>query len=140
MRLEGIDCHEAKHLGFRESDPTKDFDRDGRPIEHNYVSIVRIKDCKLYTEDDKEYYNPDDAPSIPINHGGTSYGYGNRRTNNRYAWIYDRNTNMQYLVTKYETTPFYAVRKGRVYQGTIKQLIRDKNGTPMHVQKSEVVN
>ena len=137
MKIEGIDCREAIHLGFRHGDPTKDFDRDGRPVKSNYVVIVRLKDCELYEEDGKSFYNPDNAPSIPINHGATFYGYGKRRMNNRYAWIYDRNTNMYYLVSKYETTPFYAVKKGRVYQGTIKHLIRHENGTIMHVQNTE---
>ena len=55
MRLEGVDCHEAKHLGFRDSDPSKDFDIDGRPVGTSYVSIVRIKDCDLYTENGQDF-------------------------------------------------------------------------------------
>jgi len=116
MIHDGIKLRRSNHLGWRKSDPTKDFDLDGQPVKSNYVSIVRMKDCRIYKKDGITYYDPKDAPSIPINHGGTYYGYGKWRK--RYStfgtWIKDK------LYHEYYTVPIYVVSDGRVYQGTIR--------------------
>jgi len=118
MKWDGIQLQRARHLGWRESDPKKDFDRDGEPVESNYVAIVRIKDCKIYEKDGRRYYDARGAPSIPINHGGTNYGYGKWRK--RYAqmgvWIDGK------LYHDYYTVPMYVVYDAKVYQGTIRHV------------------
>ena len=122
MKWNGVEVRLAKHLGWRNSDPTKDVDLDGDPVESNYVSIVRIKDCRLYEKDGKTYYDPKNAPSIPINYGGTNYGYGKKRikASETGIWIGDK------IYHNYMTIPMYVVYDGKVYQGAIRRPLKEK--------------
>ena len=91
MKFKGIKCRAAPHLVPRAVGVSP------------YVEIVRLSDCSVYEKDGKHYYNTDGALSIPISHGATWHGYGKPRKG-KYGY----------------TTPFYAVRDGRVYQGPIR--------------------
>ena len=133
VMLKGVQCREATHLGWRYADQKRDVRLDGRPMQEHHVAIVRIADCRTYEENGRDMYDPKDAPSIPINHGGTWYGYGKDRTQNRQAWVYDRKSKRYALVSRYITTPFYAVKDGVVFQGSIKKPIRDEKGEAKHV-------
>lgn len=121
MKFMGIQMKRAYHLGFRNGNPTMDVDRDGNPLKTNEVAIVRIKDCEIVEVDGHSYYKPENAPSIPINHGGTYYGYGKTRKRNSVmgAWVLNENREYEYLY-EYYTVPVYMVKDGKVYQGTIR--------------------
>ena len=95
MQLKGFDARRSNTLGFRNSDPERDFDLRGDPVESNYVAFVRLKDCRHYKDGGRNYYDPKNAPSIPVNHGGTWYGYGpqelkkdGKRFGQRWTWVY----------------------------------------------------
>jgi len=137
LKIKGHDCREAKHLGWREADSKRDKNLRGEPMHDGYVAIVRIKDCRLYEEDGRDFYDSKDAPAIPINHGATSYGYGKASERKGKRWVYDGkygDKRKWVLVSRYKTTPFYAVRDAIVYQGTIHNPIRDNDGSPMFVE------
>jgi hypothetical protein len=116
MLWDGVQVRFSKTLGYRESNPKFDFNLDGEPVERNYVSIVRLKDCIIENRDDGKYYNAIGAPSIPINHGGTNYGYGKWRKYHsiRGIWIHDK------IYHDYWTVTMYVVYNGKVYQGAIR--------------------
>ncbi|HNC58674.1 MAG TPA: hypothetical protein PLP33_24825 [Leptospiraceae bacterium] len=75
MIIDGLKARKSKRIGWRNSDPTRDFDLCGDPVESNYVAFVRISDCRIYEKEGRRYYDASNAPSIPVNHGGTYYGY-----------------------------------------------------------------
>lgn len=103
MRIKGVDVKEAPHIGWRQADPSRDKNLRGEPIPSNYVVFVYIKDCMLYEKDGRTYYNPENAPAIPVVHGGTYYAYGRERQSKR----------------GYKTVPMYFCRDAYVYTGTI---------------------
>lgn len=136
MMIKGIKCRRSRRYGWRDGNPETDKDIDGNPVEENYFVLVKIADCRLYEEDGRQYYDAKGVPSaVPLGYGATYYGYGKRRTNNRFAWIYDYKEKRAALVSKYETVPFYAVKKGIVYRGSIRHFIQDDKGEIMHLVK-----
>jgi len=137
VQFKGVQCREARHLGWRHANPRRDVDRDGNPVQSNYIAIVRIKDCRLYKEDGRDCYDPENAPSIPIAYSRTNAGYGKHRTNNRIIWLYDDERKIHVQVSRYETVPFYYVKDGIVYQGAIRHFIRDGNGKIQHELRRE---
>lgn len=119
MYLKGIKVKKRSDLGWRRGNPEKDFDLDGNPVQSNYVSIVRIKDCRIYDKDGRNYYDANEAPSIPIGYGGTYYGYGPMeiRTSQRGVYIGEEWRHI------YQQATAYFVQDGKVYSGSIKQAI-----------------
>lgn len=119
MRIDGIEVKKRNDLGYRPGNPEIDENLEGEPVKPNYVSFVRIKDCKVYEEDNRWYYEPKDAPCIPVSHGGTYYGYGktNIRSSKLGIWI---NGELHY---NYQQVTVYFARKGYVYTGTIQKKI-----------------
>jgi len=107
MKFKGIDCRQANHLGYRKADPEKDRDISGNPVPANYVVVVRMKDCRVY-EDYKSgglVYDASEAPAIPLDYSRTNAGYGKWSRRMEMHW----------------TCPFYVVKDGRVYRGTIRR-------------------
>lgn len=124
MRHDGMNFTRTRRLGFRQSDPTKDFNLHGEPVESNYVSIVRIKDCRIYDRDGCSYYDATSAPSIPIAHGGTYYGYGGwkKRKSTMGKWLQDKpGTPIEYVYEYYQCT-VYLVNDGFVYTHSIQRI------------------
>lgn len=84
--FDGIRMRSAPHLGWRNGDPTRDKTLDGRPLERNYVAIVRIKDCEIKEKADgsgRRVYDPSKAPALRLAYGATFKAYGPWRVNNR---------------------------------------------------------
>jgi len=132
--FKGVKTRKANHLGWRHADPSRDKNLRGQPIEENYIVIVRIKECRLYEEDGKDMYDPKDAPAIPQVHSRTNASYGKSRTRNGRAWFYESGLReVQVVVSKYISTPYYYVHSGVVYQGTVRKAIRGEKGKIMHV-------
>lgn len=119
MRLKGVDCRRAGHLGFRDAEPGRDVDLDGEPHERGYAVFVRMKDCQIYeSEDGRILYDPSEAPAIPAVNGATWYAYGQTRHHEKFVRLRERD-GTERDVFEYWTTPFYAVRDAKVYHGTI---------------------
>ena len=110
-------------VGFRMSDPTKDFDLRGDPVESNYVSFVKIKDCPKYERDGVTYYEPKNTPSIPVNHGGTYYGYGEwkKRKWTNGKWMQNAKDQMEFVHEYWQCT-IYLVDDARVYTHSLKRV------------------
>lgn len=121
MYHDGIQLQRANHLGYRYGDPERDQNLSGDPIESNYVVIVSKKDCRTYEKDGRRYYDASDAPSIPMTHGGTYYGYGKVRRRTTSTWTTVNGEEVS-PGTTYYTTPYYMVKDGVVYQGTLRNL------------------
>jgi len=124
MRHDGMTFKRSRTLGFRPANPEVDVDTDGKPVESNYVAIVRIKDCEIYERDGQKYYNATEAPSIPIGYGGTYYGYGvwKKRKSTMGMWLQDRpGTPIEYVYEYYQCT-MYLVRGGTVYTHSLQRI------------------
>lgn len=104
MWFNGRKFRRAKHLTWRYSNPQTDIDLWGGPVPHSaHIAIVKKSDCVTYRKDDREYLSGEHAPAIPLDHGGTDYGYGKSR---RYQ--------------DYWTRPMYLVRDGQVWVSTLR--------------------
>lgn len=119
MKLKGISVKLNKNLGFRKSNPEKDKDLNGNPIMQNDISFVQIKDCKLYEKNERTYYDATEAPCIPVDHGGTYYGYGKTVKRKSEKGIYIDNE----LCYEYNQTTVYFAYKCQVYTGSIRNKI-----------------
>lgn len=123
MKHDAINFVKNGNFGFRMSNPEIDFNRDGYPVEKNYVSFVKISDCRLYQKRGRTYYDASEAPSIPVNHGGTYYGYGEwkKRKSNVGKWLRDNN-NQMYWVDEYWQCTVYLAKDGFVYTSSLKRI------------------
>ena len=126
MRHDGVKISRARHLGYRMANPEVDKDLDGHPVPANYVVIVPVASCETFEKDGRSYYDPKTATkSIPINHGGTYYGYGKQRVrkNGTGQWVLDPKTRDYVFATEYVTIPYYVVNDGYVYTGTLRRTL-----------------
>lgn len=99
----GTKLRKSSTLGYRMSSPV-DRDLDGNPMESCHVAIVYLRDCDIYEKNGKTYYKPvPEIPCIPMNHGGTYYGYGKPMVTDRYT-----------------ERRMYLVDSGKVYTGMIR--------------------
>ena len=124
MKHDGLTFNKNRRLGFRPGNPETDVDSDGRPVQSNYVSIVRIKDCRIYERDERKYYDATGAPSIPIGYGGTYYGYGDwkKRKTTMGKWLQDKpGTPIEYVYEYWQCT-VYLVRGGTVYTHSLQRI------------------
>ena len=103
MKHDGLEFRLAKHLTWRRANPALDKDLSGNPVGEPYVAIVCKKDCTEYPKNGQTFLNVDTAPSIPMDSGGTYYGYGKKHK--RMGGT---------------TRPVYLVRGNRVYAATIR--------------------
>jgi len=112
-----------KDYGYRMSDPKIDFDLRGDPVQSNYVAIVKIKDCPKYERDGVTYYEPANTPSIPINHGGTYYGYGEwkKRKSSAGKWLRNEKDEMV-LAYEYWQCTIYLVNDAMVYTNSLQRV------------------
>jgi hypothetical protein len=126
MKHNGLTFRKNRRYGFRLSDPTKDFDSYGRPVERNYVSFVRIKECEIYERDGRKYYNAENAKSISVVHGGTNYGYGvwKHRNTARGKWIRNDQEEMVYVYEYMQCTVYLAI-DGVVYTSSLFRTVTD---------------
>jgi hypothetical protein len=124
MKWDGIDVKLSKTYGWRPGDPTTDRDSHGAPVEHNYITLVKIEDCPVTTDETgKRFYDPKGVKqAVTLSHGGTNYGYGKTRvhTGNRTAMT-ERGL---ITVARWYTTPMYVVLDGQVYVGTVKTIYK----------------
>jgi hypothetical protein len=128
MYINGHKCRKSKTIAFRMS-IEGDKNQHGEQVDNNYVSFVKIKDCPIVDG----YYNPYSisVKCIPINHGGTFYGYGEPKIklNQPKRQIISREKVGIGTVTKgimsnnWIEIPFYAVFDAQVYVGNIKNEI-----------------
>jgi hypothetical protein len=113
MKWDGIEVRHAPHLTWRQA-IEGDVNLQGEQVDSNHVVIVRAKTCETYVaEDGITYLDPKTGVQIPIAHSLTNAGYGKRRNNKKPKWFGNK------LCWEYWTIPYYVVRHGRVYQGTI---------------------
>ncbi|MCU7667624.1 hypothetical protein [Bacillus thuringiensis] len=121
MYLKGIKVKKNTNLGYRSGNPEKDRDVDGKPVDATYISFVKMKDCQIIKDDTGSYYDPKDAPCIPVGHGGTYYGYGKTNIRKSEAGTFiDEEDGIHY---EYEQVTAYFAYKGYVYSGSIKKPI-----------------
>ena len=125
MWFNGMVIRRNKKLAYRRADPMRDVDDDGRPLKSNYIVIVRMKDCRLFTQPGdldrfgmpRQYYDPEEAPqTVKLGMGGTNYGYGKWRTH-RTARRFQTEQGIV-TVSEWYSCPVYVVLDGRVYQAT----------------------
>lgn len=86
MNIRGFDAQRQKSYRWRYGDPARDLTLDGDPVQPNYVVIVRLKQCRIWTctdskcgrgEPTHQHYDAREAPqAVRLNYGGTGYGYG----------------------------------------------------------------
>jgi hypothetical protein len=114
-------------LGFRMA-RTGDLDLHGKQMDEHHVAIVHLKDCRRYTDDKgRKLYDPDvpEAKCIPMNHGGTYYGYGKRKIiKSKYPksiqfadWTIE-------IVSEWEENKCYLVNDGHVYTSISRHKIK----------------
>lgn len=146
MKRKGIDFRHAPHLACRDGDPKRDVNEDGRPIEWNYVVIVRLSQVETYIDEDgRSRYTYDAlkaAPCIPgLSHSRTNMAYGKWRKNStgRGFWVQTKPSltlaqhkaseaagddnpegHVQKWFDNYWTCPVYWVEDAAVYQGTVR--------------------
>ena len=127
MKHNGLTFTKNADYGYRMSDPTKDFDLRGDPVQSNYVAFVKIKDCPKYERDGVNYYEPINVPSIPVNHGGTYYGYGEwkKRKVPGGKWLKNEKDEMV-IVYEYWQCTIYLVNDARVYTHSLKRVEEPK--------------
>jgi hypothetical protein len=120
--FDGIPVKLNKKYGYRMSNPLVDKDLKGNPVSSNYISIVKISDCTILEKNGKNYYNSENAPSIPLSYGGTYYGYGQekRRSSEQGVWI---NNKLCYEYIQYNV---YFVNDGRVYTASRKATLESR--------------
>lgn len=114
MKLKGFDARRAGAFRYRHGDPTRDVDRDGEPVESNYIVIVRLDACRIWTcggtkcgrsDGEHQHYDPKDAPqAIALAYGGTWYGYAEWKHTDKDGWF----------------CPVYLVKDGIVYKARVK--------------------
>jgi|10_taG_2_1085330.scaffolds.fasta_scaffold12419_3 hypothetical protein len=128
----GIKCRKAHHLTWR-TPKEGDVDKEERQVAPNYFILVKKRDCphigtemRGVGEWEREVTIIDpEADEVrqhgKLSYGATWYGYGEWRWNpNRHGWAWSRKSNAHDYCSGYFTVPFYAVRDGLVWQGTIK--------------------
>lgn len=128
MILDGIRCKKSNVFGFRYGDPARDLDDQGRPVQSNYIVIVRIRDSKIVTKDGREFYDPKDAPqAVKLGYGGTYYGYAKSVSVNkgqgRWVRVYRNGKTEQEWTCSYIKTPIYFVHDAKVYVGACYKMI-----------------
>ena len=123
MIHDGIQCKRSRVFGYRDGNPETDVDLNGRPVQSNYVVIVKIADCPVETKPNgREVYKPEGVKqAFPVSHGGTYYGFAKskvvRNGQGRHVRV-RRNGGSQYeWLTTYVKTPIYVVHDGAVYVG-----------------------
>ena len=123
MRHDAINLVRNKDIGWRMSNPEVDFYKDGRPVETNYVSFVRIKDCPTYVRGGERYYEPVGAKCIPVNHGGTYYGYGEwkKRRVTGGKFMQNKDGDMVFIHEYWQCTK-YLVNDAMVYTASLKRV------------------
>jgi len=120
MMLDGIKIKKSKAYGWRNADPSIDVDDQGRPLQSNYIVIVKINDCPIYEKNGRKYYEPKGVKqAFKLGMGGTYYGYGKTQIiHNGYGrYVLSRHDNKMTLMYSYRKTPMYFVRDGQVYVG-----------------------
>jgi hypothetical protein len=122
MIIKGIKVKRSKTIGYRMANPETDRDTAGNPVPSNYVAFVKISDCKVEKKEGKNYYDPKDAPNIPVGYGGTYYGYGEDtlRRSERGVWINNK------LCYEYYQYNVYFVQDGRVYMASRKARVETR--------------
>lgn len=125
MKAHGKTFKRVYHLGWRMA---QEGDKDiyGNDVKKGHVILVKISDCDFFEKDEKKYYEPKDASAYPIAYGGTNYGYGKWRKQNRPSWQWDMNKQKEIWVDSYWTCPMYMVKDSKVYMATCKSLTKPK--------------
>lgn len=113
MRLKGVNVRKSNTITFRNGNPEIDKDLRGNPVESNYIAFVKKKDCNVIEEDDKDYLDVKNTPSIPVAYGATYYAYGESKIVKGTKCI-DGITYKSYY-----KTPFYILYNGDVYVGSV---------------------
>lgn len=113
MYLKGVKVRKSNSLISRDGNPNIDIDLNGNPVESNYVSFVRKKDCEIIEKDNKKYLDAKNAPCIPVAHGATYYAYG------KPSKVTDVKTIEGETYKSYYKTPFYIAHDGAVYVGSV---------------------
>jgi hypothetical protein len=132
MWLKGVEVRRSNTYGWRWPEPG-DVDDDGRDLIENdykhYFVLVRLKDCPdTVDKHGRVCYEPKGVKqAVKLRYGGTYYGYGKHRK--KMGWVH-KATGKGYTdgygvpdgcergIIGY-TVPFYAVKDGYVYTGTI---------------------
>jgi hypothetical protein len=132
MIHDGVRCRRSNVYGWRHGNPETDVDSDGKPVQSNFVVLVRIKDCPVEEENGRRYYKPKGVKqAVVLGYGGTYYGYGKSRV---VSGGRGRHVNFRTVTGlgrefrySYVQTPYYAVRDGHVYAGSCYRGIEPKD-------------
>lgn len=130
MRRDGFIFKPSKSLTYRYGNPTRDFDRDGKPIDSSYCAIIR------YTGQGSLSATPC-LPGLSYGRTNMAYGIWRKRSTGRWFTVQIRpalspaeykayeargeepppETESKWFDT-YWTCPVYWVENGRVYTST----------------------
>lgn len=117
MYLKGVKVRRSETYGYRKPEPG-DVDEVGDPVDEYAFTLVRIKDCPTHTnERGRTVYTPTGVKqALKLRLASTWYGYGKPRK--KMGFMENGPGKGRWGVAAF-TVPFYAVKKGLVYQGTI---------------------
>jgi hypothetical protein len=110
MNLNGRKLVRNRNYGWRWANPVIDVDRNGNLVPANYRSFVKIKDCPTYRKNGKLYYDAEGVQCIPVNHGGTYYGYGEwkKRKCSEGKWVENEKGEMERVFAYWHATVYMA--------------------------------
>jgi hypothetical protein len=118
LQLEGYQVKLNENITFRPSNEN-DKDLEENIIPNGYTTFVKIHDCKITEIDGKRFYDSTNASAIPIIYIDSWYGIGEfkKRTSEKGIEIDG------IFVYEYEQAPIYFSYNGKVYVGSIKNLL-----------------
>ena len=127
MKHDGITLSKNGNFAWRMSNPKTDVDKHGRPVQSNYISFVKMGDCRIYERDGQSFYDAKEAPAIPVGHGGTYYGYGKwkKRKSTNGKWMRNEMDEMVFVNEYWQSTK-YLVKDARVYTASLKRVTQPK--------------
>jgi hypothetical protein len=121
MYWKGVECKRSDKYGWRRPEPG-DVDLYGKPVDTAYFTLVKIDDCPTHTDEHgRTVYEPKGVKqAVVLSYSGTWYGYGKKRNRNSSMVEVGEGEDRHYEKrVAYTTSPFYAVKDGIVWQGTI---------------------
>lgn len=119
MKINGYDVKESKDLTYRFS-TSDDRDLENNLIPEGYPVFVHIKDCAIYNDNGKTFFDTSSARPISIIYLDTYYGMGVFKSRKSLSGIY---INGQ-LVNEYDQSTLYFAYNGKVFVGSLRTLLK----------------
>lgn len=137
MRFKGHEFSRANTIGFRNA---KEGEKDlyGDPIESNHIVAVRIKDCRLYEKNGRNYYDAKEAPMMAncAGHSRTNMFYGpmKRRKSSWGKWFRGEDGEAKLHYEYFQTTVYLALN-GMTWKASIQQPCTPKMEAAFEIQQ-----